>query len=164
MVRLQVEIFFVTFPSEDHAHYLRRCFALDGEGKDPDAVLKEAIAEAGTAGWLNGDARPIAHSTSWRWDAEGGVVLTYLVYADRLHFAPQQARRLPLAEMRLAPGGGADSPRPPCIEESHVVSHGLRHLGFLLRRDRQGVYTSRVDREARRLFATLTESLAGRAG
>ena len=91
----------------------------------PHDVVGDALARVGRA--------PIVvHSTSWRYDEDGGLVLTYLAVV-RDGPAPagmieRAVSRVPLAR------GGATTP-PVRIASEAVLSHALEHLAWLLRTD-----------------------------
>ncbi len=124
-----VEVFTVALAREDRAGlaFTRAAGWLVG-GSNPDQRARELAAEA------TGELRLI-HSTSWRWEPDGRIVLTYLAWAGDGTLAPG-ARELP----ELAPPGPTDPlhPRPPEIGELDPLAHGLRHLAFLLRTGTDG--------------------------
>jgi hypothetical protein len=124
-----VEVFTVALAGEDHGGlvFTRSEGRLVG-GINPDQRARELAAEA------TGELRLI-HSTSWRWEPDGRIVLTYLAWAGDGGLAPG-ARPLP----SLAPPGPTDPlhPRPAEIGELDPLAHGLRHLAFLLRTGTDG--------------------------
>jgi hypothetical protein len=97
-------------------------------GENPDRRARALAAE---------DPRAIAllHSTSWRWEPDGRIVLTYLAWMKDGRVGPE-ARPLP----PLPPPGPTDPlhPRPAEIRELDPLAHGLRHLAFLLRTSGDG--------------------------
>jgi len=72
------------------------------------------------------------HSTSWRWEAGGRIVLTYLAWA-REGTLPAAAVVLPAPPTR--PDTDPLHPRPKEISRLDPLFHGLRHFAFLLRYD-----------------------------
>ena len=94
----------------------------------------------------------LLHSTSWRWEPDGRVVLTYLAWA-RDGSLPGTACLLP----KLAPPGPTDPlhPRPAQYPELDPLAHGLRHLAFLLRTGRDGALAAALGPRAAALLAKL---------
>jgi len=97
-------------------------------GENPDRRARH-LADEG--------AQKIAliHSTSWRWEPDGRIVLTYVTWVKD-GTVGRAARPLP----KLAAPGPTDPlhARPPEIRELDPLAHGLRHLAFLLRTSRDG--------------------------
>jgi hypothetical protein len=124
-----VEVFTVALAGRDDGRlaFTRSEGPLVG-GINPDQRARELAAEA------TGELRLI-HSTSWRWEPDGRIVLTYLAWAGDGSLAPG-ARPLPT----FAPPRPTDPlhPRPPEIGELDPLAHGLRHLAFLLRTGTDG--------------------------
>jgi hypothetical protein len=121
---VSVEVFTVAVaPANGDGLMFTRSEGVLSGGINPDQRARELAAEA------TGQLRLI-HSTSWRWERDGRIVLTYLAWAKDGSLAPG-ARQLP----ELAPPGPTDPlhPRPPEIGELDPLAHGLRHLAFLLR-------------------------------
>lgn len=121
-----VEVFTVGLagPASDQLVFRRDEGALTG-GANPDDRAR---------GLITGDI-VLIHSTSWRWEPDGRIVLTYLAWGKEGSLG-DGARRLP----DLAPPGPTDPlhPRPPEIRELDPLAHGLRHLAFLLANDTDG--------------------------
>jgi len=101
--------------------------AFDGR-THPHEVVRAAMASELRAKPL------VAHSTSWRYDAENrALILTYIaVIAARSPpprgFVEQRVERAPLAR------GGAATP-PARILSAAVLNHAMEHLAWLLRVD-----------------------------
>jgi hypothetical protein len=124
-----VELFTVAVSGAENAglEYMRLEGRLEG-GVNPDDRAR------GLASQATHELRLI-HSTSWRWEPDGRIVLTYLAWAGDGGLAAG-ARPLPA----IAPPGPTDPlhPRPPEIAELDPLAHGLRHLAFLLQTDADG--------------------------
>jgi hypothetical protein len=97
-------------------------------GEDPDR-------RAGALAADDPGAPALIHSTSWRWEPDGRIVLTYLAWMKEGRVG-REARPLP----PLPPPGPTDPlrPRPAEIRELDPLAHGLRHLAFLLGTSRDG--------------------------
>jgi len=75
--------------------------------------------------------RTVVHSTSWRYEPDGRIVLSYAV-------CPDPRPELPAAELadpRIVRGDGPASPTPGEVRPEHVAAHALGHLALLLDTD-----------------------------
>ena len=124
MTRVTVESFSVGLAPGEGLAFVRE------EGELRDGVNPDVRARA-----LGRGETTLLHSTSWRWEPDGRIVLTYLAWT-RDGTLPSDARRLP----RLPPPAPTDPlhPRPAEIRELDPLAHGLRHLSFLLATSRDG--------------------------
>ncbi|MQA15759.1 MAG: hypothetical protein GEV09_16865 [Pseudonocardiaceae bacterium] len=111
-------------------------FRLDGNGwlacrdarvrwqppAEPDELaLRTAGITRDTPEWT------VSHSTSWRYDPAGVLVLTYALAPDP---DPQQpAVALPRAGVLCS--GDPLHPRPEALHAHHVAAHAVRHLAHL---------------------------------
>jgi hypothetical protein len=120
-------------------------------GENPDRRARGLAAS---------DSSEIAliHSTSWRWEPDGRIVLTYLAWMKDGRVGPE-ARRLP----PLPPAGATDplQPRPAEIGALDPLVHGLRHLAFLLRTSRDGAVASALGPGATAALQRFEPDLAG---
>jgi len=100
----------------------------------------------------------LIHSTSWRWQSDGRIVLTYLAWAGDGSLAAD-ARLLPA----LAPPVPTDPlhPRPPEIAELDPLAHGLRHLTFLLSTSADGSVAEALGSRACEQLKRLQPTVAG---
>jgi hypothetical protein len=144
--RVAVEVFSVALAGEGGIVFSRREGELSG-GSNPDGRARE----------LGAGEIVLIHSTSWRWEPDGRIVLTYLAWAKDGSLA--QARPLP----RLAAPGPTDPlhPRPAEIRELDPLAHGLRHLSFLLRTSREGAVAAALGVRAAAALAGLDPDVAG---
>jgi hypothetical protein len=92
---------------------------------EPDRSPDDVAVEA--AGCEHG----VCHSTSWRWDGPGRLVLTYAVLPDP---APHETA-VPLADPEVVTGSDSLEPTPTEVDDAHVVAHAVRHLADLADRD-----------------------------
>ncbi|WUI02558.1 hypothetical protein OHR68_12380 [Spirillospora sp. NBC_00431] len=96
-----------------------------GAGRHPDAVARELLG-------LSGDtAAHLLHSTSWRHEPAGRVLLTYACCPDPRPGLPAVA----LTGRTLAHGHGPASPSPDRPRIEQVAAHAVRHLAFLRHTD-----------------------------
>jgi hypothetical protein len=120
-------------------------------GANPDDRARE-LGRRAAAGIV------LIHSTSWRWESDGRIVLTYLAWAADGALR-DGARTLP----PLAPPGPTDPlhPRPPEIPELAPLAHGLRHLAFLLTTDATGDVAAALGPRATAVVRALEPTVAG---
>ena len=90
---------------------------------------------------LVGCCSGLCHSTSWRQDRPGLLVLTYAAVPDP---CPHEAAA-PLLLPLVVTGGGALHPRPVEVAAGHVAAHAVRHLADLAQRDPVGREVARAD-------------------
>lgn len=145
--RVTVEVFSVGLAANEAIVYMRREQELR-RGADPDGRAR-ALGSGETA---------LVHSTSWRWEQDGRIVLTYLAWAKDGSLA-EGARPLP----ELSAPGPTDPlrPRPQHIRELDPLAHGLRHLAFLLRTSRDGAVAAALGPRAAAVLARLEPDVAG---
>jgi hypothetical protein len=96
------------------------------QGADPDAV---ALAQ------LRGADVSILHSTSWRRETDGVLVLTYAC----LHPTPPANdpvdRSVPFQVRLVVTSGDPRRPSPSQVHAHYVVAHAIQHLSDLVERD-----------------------------
>lgn len=73
----------------------------------------------------------LCHSTSWRRDGDGALVLTYAALPDPSPAEPAE----PLGTPLVVAGGQPLRPAPGALAPSHVAAHAVRHLADLADRD-----------------------------
>lgn len=97
---------------------------LDG-GRHPDELARELLG-------LSRDTEAhLLHSTSWRHEPAGRVLLTYACCPDP---RPDLAA-VPLLDETLARGDGPARPSPGSPRIGQVAAHAVRHLAFLRHTD-----------------------------
>lgn len=152
-VRLEVFVFSPAHDS-DTIGYVRRLRDLSGGKADPDSVARELTRGIGVPA--------ILHSTSWRWEKDGTIVLTYLAYVEKADFAGPEPVRLGWDEFAPPRPTDPQRPRPERILERDVLAHGVRHLSFLVRYARDGRLASALSPRSLAFFGTMCGQLAGR--
>jgi hypothetical protein len=149
-VRVLAEILFARIAGRDLRFQVAR-FDLTRSRGDPDAAAREYA----DARLREPDALRVVHSTSWRYE-RGRVVLSYLVYSDRLAFRGRSGRA------RLAALPAPEKPaRDARDRDRAVASHALRHLAFLAAQDPRE-YQAKLSPSTRRALRRLRPAAAGR--
>ena len=162
-VRVRVELFQVALVADGKLSFLRQSAALDARGPDVAVAELQHSADGGAPFF---DGKPtIVHSTSWRFESEGIVVLTYLAFGERL--GPRAPGRKDVRTMswQELPGLGPtdpDKPRPAVLLHEDVLAHGLRHLALLARRVGNDRFAERLSKSSRAFFAAIEPAIAGK--
>lgn len=149
--RVHVETFTVGFTStEGEALFFSRLEEQLTGGENPDTRARKL------AGRVAGEI-VLIHSTSWRWEKDGRIVLTYVAWAKEGRL--RGAEVLP----KLSPPGQTDplNPRPAKIKRLDPLAHGLRHLAFLLRTDREGKVAASLGPRSVEALKRLEPDVAG---
>ena len=143
-------------------HYQRKQVNLSKKGGDPDRLLQDLIQEKRDL--ISGRVEKkefVVHSTSWRYDRPKKIMLTYVAYSDELEFEKETYRSLALKNLRRLTKN-SHKPRSRAELENKVVSHGMRHIAFLIRTGQQIDFKSALRPETREIFEKLWISLAGK--
>ena len=154
-----LEIFYLRIIGE-RVHYQRKKVNLSRKGSDPDTLLWSLIRQEFRERPAD-EQEFIIHSTSWRYERPGKVLLTYIAYSDELTFEKSKTKHLLLKNL----GSITRNSRKPYSQtqlEKKVVSHAIRHIAFLVKTDDQTDFQSAMTPETIQTFEKLWVSLAGR--
>lgn len=157
-MKLHVEILFTKIEKEQVSYY-RDFFDLSYKSKDPDIYVRKAVEQH--AKLLQADPKEsIIHSTSWRCDHDNLIVLTYIVYSDKLSLPSKQSKQIALSQLKIATSEDINKPKPIEIAEKNIVSHGLRHISFLIKND--PVFKEKLKPDTKNSFKKIDMILAGK--
>jgi hypothetical protein len=146
---------FLTSPSEDRAlAYGVRTADLSRDSSDPDTIARSLMPAACSPA--------ILHSTSWRWEKNGTLVLTYLAFSEDSKCREAESARLPWSELLPPQATDPKKPRPAEIRQQDVLAHGIRHITFLVRRSPDPRIAAVLSPESLKFFQTMCGQLAGR--
>jgi hypothetical protein len=149
-----LELFLVS-PAGDRAiAYGRLSSSLSRDGGDPDTVARRLAPPT--------CAPAILHSTSWRWEKDGTLVLTYLAFSEDPTCGTAEPSRLAWTEILPPPSTDPLKPRPADIREQDVLAHGLRHITFLVRYSVDRRIASALSPRSLAFFQSMCGQLAGR--
>ncbi|HVO11720.1 MAG TPA: hypothetical protein VMX54_13340 [Vicinamibacteria bacterium] len=121
------------------------------EGRDPDP-LGRSLATRDSA------AIAAIHSTSWRWEGDGRIVLTYVAWIKEGRLG---ADALPLPPLTASGPTDPLHPRPAQIRELDPLAHGLRHLAFLVQQDHDGALRRALGARALTMLHSFEPTVAG---
>jgi hypothetical protein len=125
-MRVWIELFLVALDGPE-VRYRRSLLDATGLARDPDELVAEHLACPGA----EAPEPALVHSTSWRYEPDGSLVLTYLALVCCAAGAENWSSCKDLGVVELPPSQAPQRPRPAEIRQEHVLSHGLRHLAFL---------------------------------
>lgn len=158
-MKTYVELF--PFALADDIVYYNRCSKdISGAAINPDSAAQSLLDSLGFPNAVPGSIA-LVHSTSWRFEEGGRLVLTYLAYCRLTPPDPRIPLTLPCIETECAVQSDPLNPRPREIRTLHVLSHGLRHLSFLVQQDETGHYESMIGLDACLALCIFQPSLAG---
>jgi hypothetical protein len=152
--KVTLELFLVGQAADHAIAYGRLSSSLYRNSADPDEVARRLAAPACTPA--------ILHSTSWRWENDGTLVLTYLAYSDDPTCATSEPSRLAWSDLLPPQSTDPQKPRPAVIREQDVVAHGVRHLTFLVRYSADRRIAEALSPQSLQFFQSMCGQLAGR--
>jgi iron complex transport system ATP-binding protein len=111
-----LEIFFTTFVSEDFLGYSKKVLDITYDNRDPDEIVLEVITNRrnGMPSILGN--KFISHSTSWRYEQDGSICLTYVVFSDYIDFSGNKVYTLKMHEVEISCTNSPNRPRPQCLK------------------------------------------------
>jgi hypothetical protein len=152
--KVTLELFLVT-PSDDRTlAYGSSTADLSRDSSDPDAIARTLMPPACSPA--------ILHSTSWRWEKNGTLVLTYLAFSEDSKCRDSEPSRLAWSELLPPQTADPKKPRPAEIRQQDVLAHGIRHITFLVRRSPDPRLAAALSPESLRFFRSMCGQLAGR--
>ena len=154
-----LEIFYLRIVGK-RVRYQRKEVNLSRKGSDPDTLIWSHIRQARHDPAAQ-EQEFIVHSTSWRYERSGKVILTYAAYSDELTFEKGKAKSFALKNLRTVKKQ-TRKPSSRAELEKKVVSHALRHIAFLIKTDDQIDFKSAMRPETLAAFENIWESLAGK--
>ena len=145
--RVAVEVFSVGPGPDDGLVFIRQ-----------EGDLRDGANPDGRARALSHGEVALIHSTSWRWQPDRRIVLTYLAWTNE-NTLGKEARKPP----SLTPPTPPDPlhPRPAEIADLDPLAHGLRHLAFLLRTSRDGAVAGALGPRGVAALSSIEADVAG---
>ena len=146
---------FVASPSNDQTiAYGVRTSDLSRDSSDPDTVALSLMPGNCSAA--------ILHSTSWRWEKNGTLILTYLAFSEDSKCGRAEPSRLAWSDLIPPQSTDPKKPRPAEIREQDVLAHGIRHLTFLVRYSSDERLLESLSPASLAFFRSMCAQLAGR--
>jgi hypothetical protein len=131
VMKVRLEIFFATLVGDTTVRYVVRRHDITHKPRNPDDLVLD-LAFSTMAGPVTLSRKHCyIHSTSWRYERDGAITLTYFVYSDRMAFQDNVGSVLRLEDVSITVSEDATRPRPAILMEEQIVAHGIRHLSYL---------------------------------
>jgi hypothetical protein len=160
-MKLSLEVIIASLTDHATLRYFVVRKEITEQGDDPDDLVLGLLgAPAGDHPAIIPE-QSIIHSTSWRFERQKTIVLTYLVYSDFAEFRDRPGKLLSLQGAAITGGSDPARPRPKQIAEEHVVAHGIRHISHLVKQDNRNLREVLAPRSIR-VFEEMDSLLAGR--
>ncbi len=153
MYKIIIEVFRAKIEGNSILYTKHDVVVGEDDKRDPDELVHEELIKHMHVENIN---KAITHSTSWRFQKDGSIVLTYLVYSDfddlsSKYDQDHKIHALKIEDMEIARSKSHRSPRPEKIEEKNVVSHAIRHLAFLIQVGDKDRYSKLLGRNVSKL-------------
>jgi hypothetical protein len=146
---------FLASPSDNQTiAYGVKTADLSRDSSDPDTVARGLMPA--------GCSLAILHSTSWRWEKDGTLILTYLAFSEDPKCRSSEPFRLAWSELLPPQSTDPKKPRPAVIRKEDVLAHGIRHITFLIRYSQDRRIEQALSAESVRFFQSMCGQLAGR--
>lgn len=158
-MNIKLEIFFTKL-HEDKIVYHRHTLDITGAQENPDNIILKLVSDETKETPNMIDDEFVIHSTSWRYE-NGGITITYLVYSDSVDFSNHPTKELLTKDFIIAKSENSKKPRPKEINEENVLSHAIRHLGFLIKTDEREKYVGAISSENIKMLEKAYPALAG---
>lgn len=149
---------FLTKIVEENIFYKRIELDITQKSDNPDDLVILLVQKYNST--LIEKNKIISHSTSWR-HQEGSTVITYIVYSDEFDFQGSDVGLLPLSEINIIHSGDPARPAPKDVPIESVISHGIRHLAFLVTNN-PSIYNSTLSSNTLLRFKEIDTALAGK--
>jgi hypothetical protein len=159
-MKVHLECFIVKLAGETTFHYAGHTIDITDDGRNPDEIVLEMLtAETGLPNVCKEHC--FIHSTSWRYDNGNTIVLTYLIYSDRVVFHEGTVNMVSLNAVTIPTSDDPVRPRPAQIYEEQVVVHGIRHISHIVKLEGQNVMRV-LEPHSIHLFKAIDSVLAGK--
>jgi len=130
-MKVNLEIFLVTLVGDTSVRYVVLRHDITYKPLNPDDLVRDFTFNTKAGPALVSRKNCYVHSTSWRYEQDGSIVLTYLVYSDRMEFQDSTGTVLKLEDVAVTVSQDATRPRPAILMEEQIILHGIRHLSYL---------------------------------
>jgi hypothetical protein len=152
--KVTLELFLVSPSADKTISYGRLSAALSRDSTDPDKVARGLVSPTCSPA--------ILHSTSWRWEKNGTLVLTYLAFSEDPKCGSAEPLRLAWSDLVPPQSTDPKKPRPAEIREQDVLAHGIRHVTFLVRYSADRRIAEVLSPQSLAFFQSMCAQLAGR--
>lgn len=152
--KVRLELFLANPSEAQTVAYGIKTADLSRDSFDPDTVARSLMP--------SGCGPAILHSTSWRWEKDGTLILTYLAFSEDSKCRSSEPSRLAWSELLPPQTTDPKKPRPAVIRQQDVLAHGIRHITFLVRYSQDRRIAEALSPQSIQFFQTMCGQLAGR--
>lgn len=160
-MRLILEVIFTSFNEKQDICYQTVHKDISLLQEDPDDLVHDIIRTPSDQRTLLSPQQCIVHSTSWRYEKPRDLILTYLVFSDKIMLARNSSAILCLEKVGMAEQTDPSRPRPLNIQHEQVVLHGIRHISHLVKQKSQN-FSHILETRSILAFQQMETNLAGR--
>lgn len=158
---LFIEIFYITIINNEILYH-QDLIDITNKNMNPDDIVYNQIENTFGYKFDYISENFIIHSTSWRYDNTGKLILTYLAYNDNLDVSKINFKIFYLDNFKIAVSKQASIPKPPEIHEINIISHGLRHISYLLSNEHSDLYGKLISKDNLTILKSIDEDLGGK--
>jgi hypothetical protein len=156
-----LEVFLVNLAGENAVRYIVLRQDITRNGRNPDDLVLNLIFDTEAVPVGISRKHCYIHSTSWRYERDGSIMLTYLIYSDRMEFQDNVGSVLKLEDVSATVSEDATRPRPAVLMEKQIVVHGIRHLSYLAKTNNRNLLDV-ISPDSLRRFQAMESLLAGK--
>jgi len=161
IMKVRLEIFLATLVGDTTVRYVVHRHDITHKPRNPDDLVLDLTFNANAGPVTISKKNCYIHSTSWRYERDGTIVLTYFVYSDRMEFRDGVGSVLKLEDVSITVSEDATRPRPAVLMEEQIVAHGIRHLSYLAKTNNRNLLDV-ISAESLRRFKAMESLLAGK--
>jgi hypothetical protein len=152
--KVVLELFLASPSNDQTVAYGVRTADLSRDSSDPDTVARSLMP--------HDCSLAILHSTSWRWEKDRTLILTYLAFCEDSNCRSSEPSRLAWSELLPPQTTDPKKPRPAVIRQQDVLAHGIRHITFLVRYSQDRRIAEALSPQSLEFFQSMCGQLAGR--
>jgi hypothetical protein len=161
VMKVRLEIFLATLVGDTTVRYVVHRHDITHKPRNPDDLVLDLTLNTNTGPVTLSRKHCYIHSTSWRYERDGSIILTYFVYSDRMAFQDNIGSVLNLEDVTITVSEDATRPRPAVLMEEQIVAHGIRHLSYLAKTANRNLLDV-ISPESLRRFNAMESLLAGK--
>jgi hypothetical protein len=161
VMKVRLEIFLATLAGDTTVRYVVHRHDITHKPRNPDDLVLDITFNTNAGPVTISRKHSYIHSTSWRYERDGSIILTYFVYSDRMEFQGDVGSVLRLEDVSTTVSEDATRPRPAVLMEEQIVAHGIRHLSYLAKTNNCNLLDV-ISPDSLRRFKAMDGLLAGK--
>jgi hypothetical protein len=161
VMKVRLEIILATLAGDTTVRYVVHRHDITRKPRNPDDLVLDLTFNTNAGLVIISRKHCYIHSTSWRYERDGSIILTYFVYSDRMEFQGDVGSFLKLEDVSITVSEDATRPRPAVLMEEQIVAHGIRHLAYLAKTNNRNLLDV-ISPDSLRRFKAMDGLLAGK--